>query len=79
MRRLRSRGQRGWCDGEAVIMRKPNNYIADKHENNTGSFSAERMILAGHPSGYFAPGSMDDFCIYSLAFRKDEIHELYNL
>jgi len=49
------------------------------HENNAGSFSAERMILAGHPSGYFASGSMDDIGIYSRVLTKDEIHEIYNL
>jgi hypothetical protein len=35
--------------------------------------------FAGHPSGYFAPGCMDDFRIYSRALTEEEIAELYNL
>ena len=32
-----------------------------------------------NPSGYFAPGCMDDFRIYSQTLTEEEIAELYNL
>ena len=53
--------------------------LYDTHENNAGSFTTARMILVGHPSGYFAPGAMDDFRIYSRALTEEQIQELYNL
>lgn len=53
--------------------------FSDTHENNAGSFSKDQMIMAGHPSGFFAPGAMDDFRIYSRALGEEEIQELYNL
>jgi len=53
--------------------------FTDTHENNAGSFGAEEMILAGHPRGFFAPGTMDDFRIYSRPLTEEQIEELYNL
>ena len=53
--------------------------FSDTHANNAGSFSKDQMILVGHPSGYQAPGSMDDFRLYSRALTEAQIHELYNL
>ena len=44
-----------------------------------GSFTAERMILVGHPSGYYAPGCMAYFRIYSRALTQEELLDLYNL
>jgi len=50
--------------------------FSDTHANNADSFSKEQMILVGHPSGYHAPGTMDDFRIYSRALTQEEIAEL---
>jgi len=44
-----------------------------------GSFTTERMSLVGHPSGYYAPGQMDDFRLYRRALTEEQIQELYNL
>jgi len=53
--------------------------FSDTHANNAGSFSKEQMILVGHPSGYYAPGTMDDFRIYSRVLTEEQIQELYGL
>jgi len=49
--------------------------LPNTNENNAGSFSKDKMILVGHPSGYFARGCVDDFRIYSRALAEEEIHE----
>jgi hypothetical protein len=36
-------------------------------------FQLKMRHFVGHPSGYFAPGSMDDFRIYSRALTEEEI------
>jgi len=67
-------------DGTTVrLWRDSVSDFSDTHENNAGSFSKDQMILVGHPSGYFAPGAMDDFRIYSRALTQEQIQELYEL